>query len=54
MTGRFEDFPSFNIFKHKLVPLHEIPTEKEKKEMLREYHIEIHRLPRIVASDQQS
>jgi len=46
-----EDFPPFNIFKHKLVPLHEILTEKEKKEMLREYHIEIHHLPRIVASD---
>ena len=46
-----KDFPSFNIFKHILVPVHEILTEKEKEEMLKEYHVKVHQLPRIGASD---
>ena len=44
-------FPSFNIFKHILVPVHEILTEKEREEMLKEYHVKVHQLPRIAASD---
>lgn len=44
-------FPSFNIFKHILVPVHEILTEKEREEMLKKYHVKVHQLPRIVASD---
>jgi len=46
-----KDFPSFNIFKHKLVPLHEILTEKEKEEILKKYHVKVYQLPRIASSD---
>ncbi len=45
------DFPSFNIFKHKLVPLHEILTGKVREQMLRKYHIEPYQLPSISMSD---
>lgn len=44
-------FPPFNIFKHELVPKHEILPPKEAKELLEEYHIEPHQLPRIKSSD---
>jgi len=46
-----KDFPSFNIFKHILVPVHETLTEKEREEMLKKYHVTVHQLPRIAASD---
>ena len=46
-----KDFPSFNIFKHILVPVHEILMEKEKEEMLKKYHVKVHQLPRSGASD---
>jgi len=44
-------FPSFNVFKHKLVPKHEILLPEKAKDLLEKYHIEPHQLPRIKASD---
>ncbi len=44
-------FPVFNIFKHKLVPKHEILTPEEAKELLKRYRAEPHKFPMIKASD---
>ncbi len=44
-------FPPFNIFKHKLVPKHEILPPEKVKDLLKELHIKPHQLPRIKASD---
>ncbi len=44
-------FPSFNIFKHKLVPKHEILPPEEAEKMLEKYRMEPHQLPQIRASD---
>jgi DNA-directed RNA polymerase subunit H len=44
-------FPSFNIFKHKLVPKHEILPPEKAKDLLEKYHIEPDQLPRIKVSD---
>lgn len=44
-------FPPFNIFKHELVPNHEILSAEKAKELLEKYHIEPHQLPRIKTSD---
>jgi len=44
-------FPAFNIFKHKLVPKHEILMPEEKEKMLMEYRVQPYQLPRIKASD---
>jgi len=44
-------FPSFNIFKHKLVPQHEILPPEEAKELLEKYRVKPHQLPHIKASD---
>lgn len=44
-------FPSFNIFKHKLVPKHEILSPEKAKDLLEEHHIKPYQLPRIKASD---
>ena len=46
-----KDFPSFNIFKHILVPVHEVLTEKEREVMLKKYRVKVYQLPRIAASD---
>jgi DNA-directed RNA polymerase subunit H len=43
--------PSFNLFKHNLVPLHEILEKKDAKSLLEKYHIEPYQLPRIRLSD---
>lgn len=43
--------PPFNIFKHELVPKHEILPPEKAKELLEKYHIERHQLPRIKSSD---
>jgi DNA-directed RNA polymerase subunit H (RpoH/RPB5) len=43
--------PSFDIFKHKLVPRHEIISEEEKKAVLEKYHAEHHQFPWIKVSD---
>lgn len=44
-------FPSFNIFKHKLVPKHEVVSHEEAEKLLKKYHIKAHQLPRIRALD---
>lgn len=44
-------FPSFNIFKHKLVPKHEILPPEETKELLEKYRVKLYQLPIIKASD---
>jgi len=44
-------FPSFNIFKHELVPKHEILSPEEAKDLLRKYRVKPYQLPRIRASD---
>jgi len=44
-------FPSFNIFKHKLVPKHEILPPEEAKKLLEKYRMKPHQLPQIKASD---
>jgi len=44
-------FPSFDIFEHALVPLHEVLTEEERKEVLAQYRVQPHQLPWIIASD---
>ncbi len=44
-------FPSFNIFKHELVPKHEILPPEEAKEILDKYRTKVYQLPQIKASD---
>lgn len=44
-------FPAFNIFKHELVPKHEILTLKEREQMLAQYKIRPYQLPQIKVSD---
>jgi len=43
--------PKMDITKHKLVPKHEIISEKEKKELFEKYDITPDQLPKILASD---
>ncbi|MEM2935635.1 MAG: DNA-directed RNA polymerase subunit H [Candidatus Bathyarchaeia archaeon] len=44
-------FPSFDIFEHALVPLHEVLTEEERKAVLAQYRVQPHQLPWILVSD---
>lgn len=44
-------FPSFDIFKHELVPRHEILTLKEREQILTQYKIQPYQLPEIKVSD---
>jgi len=44
-------FPSFNIFKHKLVPKHEILSPEKAKELLEKYRAKPYQLPHIKPSD---
>jgi len=44
-------FPVFDLFEHKLVPKHEILTEKEAEQLLAEYRVQPYQLPQIKASD---
>ena len=41
----------FDIMNHDLVPLHQIITEKEKKDLLKKYKIEPNKLPKILDTD---
>lgn len=43
--------PSFDIFKHELVPKHEILTKDEVEELKKKYRIQPYQIPRIKASD---
>ncbi|MEM2110670.1 MAG: DNA-directed RNA polymerase subunit H [Candidatus Bathyarchaeia archaeon] len=45
------EFPSFDIFKHELVPKHEILTPEEKAKVLEQYRVEVYQLPRIRTTD---
>ncbi len=44
-------FPPFNIFKHELVPKHEILPPEEAKELLEKYRVKPYQLPHIKISD---
>lgn len=44
-------FPSFNIFKHELVPKHELLKPEEREKVLAEYRVQPYQLPQIRASD---
>lgn len=44
-------FPVFDLFEHKLVPKHEILTQKEVEQLLAEYMVQPYQLPQIKASD---
>ena len=46
-----KEFPTFNIFKHELVPEHRILSPEEAEEVLKRYKVEPHQLPWIRASD---
>ncbi len=43
--------PTFDIFKHELVPKHEILSKEEVEELLEKYRIKPYQIPRIKASD---
>jgi len=43
--------PSFDLFKHELVPKHEILTKEEAKELQKKYRIKPYQIPRIKAAD---
>lgn len=44
-------FPAFEIFKHTLVPRHEVLGEEERAEVLKRYRVQPHQLPQIKATD---
>lgn len=46
-----KNFPVFNIFKHELVPKHEILSPEEAKKLLKKYRLKPHQLPMIKSSD---
>ena len=46
-----KEFPSFNIFKHEMVPEHRILSPEEAKEVLAKYRVKPYQLPWIRASD---
>jgi DNA-directed RNA polymerase subunit H len=46
-----KSFPVFEIFDHKLVPKHEILTEKEKSGILAQYKIQPYQMPQIKSND---
>jgi DNA-directed RNA polymerase subunit H len=46
-----KSFPVFDIFEHKLVPRHEILTEKEKSQILTQYKIQPYQMPQIKSTD---
>ena len=43
--------PTFDVFKHELVPRHEILKEEERKEVLERFHAKPYQFPWIKASD---
>lgn len=44
-------FPAFDLFKHLLVPVHQILSEEEKQEVLTNYRVQPYQLPQIGSSD---
>ena len=45
------NFPTFDLFKHKLVPKHEVLSPKEREDLLKRYRVERYQLPMIKSSD---
>ncbi|RJS90240.1 DNA-directed RNA polymerase subunit H [Candidatus Bathyarchaeota archaeon] len=43
--------PAFDVFKHRLVPKHEILSEEERKAVLEKYHAEPYQFPWIKSDD---
>ncbi|MCX6642116.1 MAG: DNA-directed RNA polymerase subunit H [Candidatus Bathyarchaeota archaeon] len=43
--------PTFDIFEHKLVPLHEIVAEEEIEELTKRFHAQPFQFPWIKSSD---
>ncbi|RJS85112.1 DNA-directed RNA polymerase subunit H [Candidatus Bathyarchaeota archaeon] len=46
-----QNFPTFNIFEHVLVPKHEILTPQEREALLKKYRVKPYQIPNIRASD---
>jgi DNA-directed RNA polymerase subunit H (RpoH/RPB5) len=46
-----KSFPVFDIFEHKLVPFHEIVSEKEKNQLLAQYKVKPYQMPQIRSGD---
>lgn len=46
-----KSFPVFDIFEHTLVPVHEILSEEEKKQLLEQYRIQPYQMPQIKSAD---
>lgn len=46
-----QNFPTFNVFEHALVPKHEILTPEEREEILKKYKVKPYQIPNISASD---
>lgn len=44
----------YDIFKHQIVPKHELLTKKESEQLMQEFHIQPHQLPYIKVSDPAS
>ena len=44
-------FPAFNIFNHVLVPKHEILSNEERNDLLKQYRVKPYQLPKIRESD---
>ncbi len=46
-----KSFPVFDIFEHALVPMHEILSEKEKKQLLAHYKVQPYQMPQVTSND---
>jgi DNA-directed RNA polymerase subunit H len=46
-----DSLPSFDLFKHEIVPKHEILTKEDVEELQKKYRIKPYQIPRIKASD---
>jgi DNA-directed RNA polymerase subunit H len=46
-----DSLPSFDLFKHEIVPKHEILTKEDVEELEKKYRIKPYQIPRIKASD---
>jgi DNA-directed RNA polymerase subunit H len=44
-------FPAFDLFEHKLVPMHEILSDEQREELLSRLKVQPYQLPQISSSD---